>query len=283
LHRVGYTTDSTDHSGSREGLRRSHTEIDFMAKACPSCKSLNIRRSVVRASESTRRRLYLSPYRCRDCRTRFWVLGKKAYYLAGLAGAVFVAAAVVWIVAARPDLPPSRPADIRAATEAAAQRLADVVRRADQNDPVAELELAGMYKTGAGVEPSPRLEFMWLERSARHGNVQAQYEYGISLRDGRGTVQDYTGAVKWIRLAAEGGNGPAQLALGNMYRTGLGMPADNIKAYVWLNVAAAQGVGGAATARDAVLPLLTPAELQEAQAEARRFSTLYTQHANPAK
>jgi len=254
-----------------------------MAKACPSCKSINIRRSVVRSSESTRRRLYLSPYRCRDCRTRFWVLGKKAYYQGALAGAVFVAAAVVWIVAARPDLPPSDPAEVRAATEAAAQRLADVLKRADQNDPAAELELARMYKTGAGVEPNPRLEYVWLERSARHGNVQAQYEYGISLRDGRGTVQDYTGAVKWMRLAAEGGNGAAQLALGNMYRTGLGMPADNIKAYVWLNVAAAQGVGGAASARDAVLPLLTPAELQEAQAEARRFSTLYIPHANPAK
>ena len=149
-----------------------------MPKACPSCKSINIRRSVVRASESTRRRLYLSPYRCRDCRTRFWVLGKKGYYLAGLAGAVFVAAAVVWIVAARPDLPRSDPAEVQAATEAAAQRLADVLKRADQNDAAAELELAGMYKTGAGVEASARLEYVWLERSARHGNVQAQYEYG---------------------------------------------------------------------------------------------------------
>jgi hypothetical protein len=61
------------------------------------------------------------------------------------------------------------------------------------------------------------------------------------------------------------------------------MAGDIVKAYVWLNVAAAQGVGGAASARDAVLPLLTATELQEAQAEARRFSTLYIPHANPAK
>jgi TPR repeat protein len=252
-----------------------------MAKTCPSCKSINIRRSVVRTSESVRRRLLLSPYRCRDCRTRFWVIGKKAYYLAGLVGSVMVVAVIVWNVAARPALPPSDPADVEAAAEAAAQRLSDVIKRADQNDPAAELELAGMYKTGAGVEANARLEYIWLERAARHGNVRAQYEYGIALREGRGTVQDYAGALKWMQLAAEGGNGPAQLALGNMYRTGLGMPANNIKAYVWLNVAAAQGVAGAATARDAVLSYLAPAELQEAQAEARRFSALYIPKAKP--
>jgi hypothetical protein len=183
-------------------------------------------------------------------------------------------AVIVWNVAARPDLPRSDPAEIQAAEEAAAKRVSDLIKRADQNDAAAELELAGMYKTGSGVDKNARLEYIWLERSARHGNVQAQYEYGIALRDGRGTVQDYAGAVKWIQLAAEGGNGPAQLALGNMNRTGLGMAADNIKAYVWLNVAAAQGVAGAASARDAVLSLLTPVELQEAQAEARRVSAL---------
>ena len=77
-----------------------------------------------------------------------------------------------------------------------------------------------------------------------------------------------------MQLAAEAGNGPAQLALGRMYRTGVGIAADNIKAYVWLNVAAAQGVPGAAAARDTVLPRLSPAELQEAQAQARRMSSL---------
>ena len=90
-----------------------------------------------------------------------------------------------------------------------------------------------------------------------------------------GTVQDYEGARKWMQLASEAGNGQAQLALGLMYRTGLGIPVDNVKAYVWLNVAAAQGVPGATGARDVVLPRLSPAELQEAQAEARRLGAIY--------
>ena len=107
-----------------------------------------------------------------------------------------------------------------------------------------------MYGAGYGIPENPQEEKKWLQRAASHGNVQAQYEFGLALRDGRGTVQDHEEARKWLQLAAEGGNGPAQLALGMMYRTGLGTPINNVKAYVWLNVAAAQGVPGAAAARD---------------------------------
>ena len=153
--------------------------------------------------------------------------------------------------------------------------LPELLKLAAANDSDAEYELARMYANGYGVQKSVQEEKKWLERSARHGNVQAQYEYGVALRDGHGTVQDYEGARKWIQLAAESGNGQAQLALGLMYRTGLGIPIDNIKAYVWLNVAPAQGVPDAIGARDTVLPRLSPAELQEAQAEARKMSAIY--------
>jgi hypothetical protein len=56
-----------------------------------------------------------------------------------------------------------------------------------------------------------------------------------------------------------------------------------MKAYVWLNVAAAQGVPGAASARDMALERLSPAELREAQAEARRMSEIYIPKPAPAK
>ena len=154
----------------------------------------------------------------------------------------------------------------------AVPRLPELMKRAEANDAAAEHELARMYGTGEGVPASPREEHNWLERAARHGNVEAQYELGIALREGRGTVQDFDEARKWLQRAAESGNAKAQYALGLMYRTGMGIPVDSMRAYVWLNVAAAQGVSGAASARDSVLGRLTPAELLEAQAEARRMS-----------
>ena len=126
-------------------------------------------------------------------------------------------------------------------------------------------------------------EQKWLERAARHGNVQAQYEYGISLRDGHGTVQDYEEARKWMQLAAEGGNGPAQLALGIMYRTGLGIPIDNVKAYVWLNVAAAQAVPAPRRRATRCCRGSAAAELQDAQAQARRLSANLIPKATPAQ
>ena len=127
-----------------------------------------------------------------------------------------------------------------------------------------------MYAHGYGVAKDENEARKWLERAAQHGNVVAEYEFGIALRDGRGTLQDYARAVGWIRNAAESGYGPAQFALGVMYRAGTGVPADNVKAYTWLNLAAARGVYDAAVVRDAVLGRLSPSEVSEAQAEARR-------------
>ena len=243
----------------------------MLHKTCPSCKSFNARRSTVRTSENMLRYVFFSPYRCRDCRTRFWVLSRNSYYAVGIFGMLVLVGALAGTMRSFMEMP-------RVEQDKPAQkdpRLPDLLKLAAQNDAVAEYELARMYGNGYGVPKDLQEEHKWLERSARHGNVQAQYEYGVALRDGHGTVQDYEGARKWMQVAAEAGNGQAQLALGLMYRTGLGIPIDYGKAYVWLNVAAAQGIPGAIGARDMVLPRLSPAELQEAQAEARRLSAIY--------
>ena len=112
--------------------------------------------------------------------------------------------------------------------------------------------------------------------------MQAQYEYAIALRKATGPCRTKRKRGS-DQLPAQGSNGPAQLALGIIYRTGLGIPIDNLKAYVWLSIAAAQSVPGAAAARDTVLPRLSPTELQEAQAEARRLSALYLPKPTPAQ
>ncbi len=250
-----------------------------MSRVCPSCKSLNARRSAVRASEITLRHIFLSPYRCRECRTRFWVLSRNIYYFAGIIAVAIAIGAVGWQVSGRLDTPPRQEA--QAAIET--QRVADLTKRAEGNDAVAEHELSRLYGTGLGVPKSTTEEHNWLQRSARHGHVLAQYELGVALRDGVGAVQDFEQAQKWFQRAAEGGNARAQYALGLMYRTGMGVPSDTVKAYTWLNLAAAQGVPNAASVRDTVLARLTSAELLEAQAEARRMGAMYLPKAAPAQ
>ena len=49
-----------------------------MRRQCPNCKSLNVRRSS-RDPEVTDQPFYRSPYRCRDCRTKFWAFSAKLY------------------------------------------------------------------------------------------------------------------------------------------------------------------------------------------------------------
>ena len=237
-------------------------------RRCPSCKSLNARRSAVRTSEITMWNLFLSPYRCRDCRTRFWVVSHSSYYAGGAFAGFIVIVVLAWHAVNLLDMTNDR--DDKSFQSTA--RLPDLIKLAEKNDPGAEYELAQTYGNGNGVLESVQEKNRWLERAARHGNVQAQYEYGVALRDGHGTVQDYQAALKWIQLAAESSNSMAQFALGQMYRSGLGVPVNNVKAYTWLNVAAARSVPGAVGARDDVLLKLSPDELAEAQAESRRIS-----------
>ena len=242
-----------------------------MTRTCPSCKSRNARRSSVRAYEITLRHIFMSPYRCRECRTRFWVLSRNIYFFVGTIAVAIAVGALGWHASAWLD--PPRKETAQAVSEA--QRVADLVKRAESSDPVAELELSHLHGNRNDAPKSVTDEYKWLARAAEHGNLQAQYELGLALRDGRGTIQDYAAARMWIQRAAEGGIGDAQFELGIMYRMGRGVLLDNLKAYAWLNVAAAQGVPGAASARDAVLTRLSAAELLEAQAEARRMSALY--------
>ena len=191
-----------------------------MQRKCPGCGRLNARRSAVRAYELTPRHIFLSPYRCRDCRRRFWVISRNVYYLAGIIGVALVVGAVAWNLGTLADSP-GEDKDHAALTGG---QFADVIKRAKKDDRDAEYEVAVMYAHGYGVGKSETEARKWLERAAEHGNVAARYEFGIALREGRGAVQDYERAFKWIRLAAESGHPQAQFALGIMYRAGTGVP-----------------------------------------------------------
>ena len=239
-----------------------------MRRKCPSCNSINVRRSSIRRSEGSRSLLFLSPYHCRDCNARFSTVSSKTFVRGAVIGAAILAAVVIWNLMGSADERARDPESINPD----APRLAEAIKLAENNDHNAEYTVAQIYAHGAGVAKNDRRAVSWLERSARHGNVQAQYELGSALREGRGVVQDYERAVNWLQLAAEGGNPRAQLELGRMFGGGWGIPRDKVKAYIWLNLAAAQGVAGAAAARDAALGLLSPGEIIEAQAEARRLS-----------
>ena len=75
---------------------------------CPACGGANVQRSSIRRSEAGAH-AFRSPYRCTDCRHRFWVISRKTRVgvvalAASLAALAAVAAGVVWLPAYVPTV-----------------------------------------------------------------------------------------------------------------------------------------------------------------------------------
>ena len=66
-----------------------------MSRRCPECGSTNVRRSGRLESEAAQYPFH-SPYRCRDCDQRFWVVSRKALYGAAVGGVMFAMLVVLW-------------------------------------------------------------------------------------------------------------------------------------------------------------------------------------------
>jgi transposase-like protein len=60
-----------------------------MPRKCSNCESSNVRRST-RDKDGLAQPLFRSPYRCRDCGEKFWVVGRRIYRRVGAAIAVNV-------------------------------------------------------------------------------------------------------------------------------------------------------------------------------------------------
>jgi hypothetical protein len=114
---------------------------------------------------------------------------------------------------------------------------------------------------------------------AQAGDAKAQFNLGLMYEKGRGVSQDYAQALTWYRRAAAQGNVLAQVNLGVTYEEGQGVPQDYQQAYFWYNLAAAHVSQipeeffpeKVVRNRDRVAAYLTPAQLAEAQAQARTW------------
>ena len=80
-----------------------------------------------------------------------------------------------------------------------------------------------------------------LEKSARQGDVKAQYELGVLAAQPESGAPDYGKAAYWFREAAVQGNSSAQYNLGVLYEHGLGVGQDDVRALLWYHSAAEQG------------------------------------------
>jgi TPR repeat protein len=102
-----------------------------------------------------------------------------------------------------------------------------------------QYRLGQMLYTGTEKEVDKAIHY--LEKSARLGNVNAQYMLGkIYLDASSGHLQSEK-AIHWLTKASDNGNGLAQYALGKLYLLGKDVPKEIETAIRWLTTSAEQG------------------------------------------
>lgn len=98
---------------------------------------------------------------------------------------------------------------------------------------------AGMAALGQRNYP---LAYSNLRPLADMGNVEAQRDIGILLRQSCGQGSDKSAAVSWFKKAAEAGDAGASFQLGNMYMFSDGVAQDDDAAFKQLTLAATAGL-----------------------------------------
>ncbi len=116
-----------------------------------------------------------------------------------------------------------------------------VEKAAKRGEPEAQFNLGVMYSTGQGVKQDSKKAVKWYRKAADQEHVGAQCNLALMYKDGQGVKQDSKKAVKWYRKAAEQGDAEGKHMLGVMYDTGQGVPQDYQKASEWFQKASEQG------------------------------------------
>ena len=108
----------------------------------------------------------------------------------------------------------------------------------------------------------------WMAAQAAAGLRQAQIALAGHLMALPERTED---GVRYLRQAARAGAPDAQLRLGRMLMTGDLVDLDYVTAYGWLNIAATLGAAEAVELRETAKALMTPDQIEEAQAFTRHW------------
>ena len=112
---------------------------------------------------------------------------------------------------------------------------------ATQNDPVAQNDLAAMYRDGIGTEKNADKAIELYQKAADQGYAFAQYNLATMYIDGSDIAQDLTKAATLLQSAAEQNLIPAQNRLGLLYFEDPMVEKDYKKAAEWFARAASAG------------------------------------------
>ena len=147
---------------------------------------------------------------------------------------------------------------------------------AERGHAEAQSILGYLYEMGKGVPKDVSEAYRWYRRGAEQGEKWGQYSLGRIFVDGKVVPKDNAKAVRWFQKSAEQGYPDAQFALALMYKYGSGVPKNYTQAYKWydltiLNSDQAGLLPDAVSQRDKIAKQMTPAQITEAQKQAREW------------
>ena len=143
-------------------------------------------------------------------------------------------------------------------------------KAADQGHAKAQDSLGDIYCEGKMGWKNYTEGLKWYRKAADQGNASAQLSIGRIYAYGKGVPKNYAEGLKWLRKAADQGILGAQVDLGDIYANGKGVPKDYVQSYVWLSIAAANGNEWSQVKLGEIEELMTPAQIEEAQREAKK-------------
>ena len=122
------------------------------------------------------------------------------------------------------------------------ETIKDLKDIANQGDADYQHLLGEMYYNGIyGLDYNKEEAFKWYEKAAVQGHPMAQCELAELYRMTNWNPKEQKIAANWLKKSAEQGNAKAQNDLGVLYAKGEGVNKDLTKSYKWYDKAAAQG------------------------------------------
>ena len=106
----------------------------------------------------------------------------------------------------------------------------------------AQLTLGYFYDVGeVGFKRDISKAFYWYSKAAQNDNAVAQRNIAVMLRTGEGSEQDLSKSIYWLKRSAKQGYRKAEADLGFMYLKGQGIKINPILAFEWFYRAGKHG------------------------------------------
>jgi TPR repeat protein len=122
-----------------------------------------------------------------------------------------------------------------------------------------------MYLQGIGTSKNIEQGWVWMNRAAEKGNIQAMLELGVRYQKSPHLENSEAMAFKWFEKAAMAGSAAGQYNLAHLYEEGNQIPVDLVKAYVWMSLSNKSGNPMAQSEAKSIKARLNPNELAMAE------------------